>query len=280
MVRLERDLLALYLAQSRAIAQLTQSFEQTGVGYALFKGAAWRDELYDQPHVRSATDIDVLVDQSDLSGCRAQLAALGFTRATNGSRGHEETWVRGSVDIDLHWHVLAPGRMPQGTARELIGRRVKTPAGFWRLRDEDMVAVALMHLAVSKYVCSQHAGLNRVLDLLLAIRRLDIQWPQVVAAIRAARLGGAAWASLSWINCLLAAAPTYRVAGFPDGFEAAIRPGQWRARYLRFWIRHDLPGRLEPRAAWLVSMAFTLPMHDSLTSALEAARHRLRRRAA
>lgn len=274
--RREREALALYLAQSRTIQQLTQSFDQAGIRHALIKGTAWRDEIYDLPYARTATDIDLLVDETGLSTCRQRLADLGFACVTQGSRGHEETWVRGSVDIDLHWQILAPGRMPEAIVGDVLGRRVRTPGGFWRLCNEDMVAILLMHLAVSKYVCSRHAGLNRILDLLLATRRLPIDWQRVAEAGYRARLSGAVWATVCWVNRMAAAVSAPFASCFPPQFSLAVRPGPWRARYLMYWVSGDLPGMLEPRVAWFVRYAFTLPMHDTLRAACVAVLTRLR----
>jgi len=267
---IERGATALYMVQTTAVRDVAAA----QIRYAIMKGLAWRDQLYARPHVRLAADIDILVERAHLDAARARLHTLGFRRAGDGQSAHEETWTRGSADVDLHWDLLAPGRVPVALASDMLGRRV-TRNGVDGLCDEDMVALLLMHTAISKYVCCEHSALSRVVDLLRALRELPIDWRAVTATITACELRGAAWATAYWIDLLSAGHPDVR--GLPPATERGFMPGAWRRRYLEAWVRRDLPGRLESRFSTLVQIAFTLPMHDSLASAWRAVTARLAR---
>ena len=47
---------------------------------------------------------------------------------------HEATFRRGAVDIDLHWHLLRPGRTRVDLTAELLARRQRIK-GQWGLSD-------------------------------------------------------------------------------------------------------------------------------------------------
>ncbi len=265
-----------FMVQSLALRQLGQALDGLPLPHLVFKGVALRDELYVQPHVRSATDIDVLVHPADRDAAGRVLESLGFVHTGDFSSAHEETWQRGSVDVDLHWDVLAPGRTRESLVDGLLARKVRSPA-CWRPCDEDTVMLMLLHPAVTKYVCSPHVGLNRVADLLRLVHQRDIDWVVVSERIRQTGLSAAAWAMLTWVDQLVAGPSASFADSIPQAFRETLRPGPLRAAYLRGWITHDLPGRMVDRADWLVRIGFTLPFHDNLADAFRASSHRLRR---
>ena len=119
--------------------------------------------------------------------------------------------------------------------------------------------------AITKYVCSRHMGLNRVLDYLLFTQARSIDWVAVAQRLDEAGLKTAGWCTLRWIQLLV---PDAAIS--PVSFTATIKPGKLRAAYLNYWIDHDLPGLLLDRASWLIQAAFTLPMHDKLSDARRA----------
>lgn len=276
LVNFDRAARVLSMAQGHAVRQLGAALDTQAIPFAVLKGVAIRDELYGAPHLRPATDVDLLIRPQDRVRTGELLAAQGFVHTGDRSSAHEETWQRGSVDIDLHWDVLAPGRTRRPLVDELLARRTH-PKQLWRLGDEDTVALMLLHPAVTKYVCSPHVGLNRVVDFLLFVRSRPIDWNQVAAVIGEAGLTGGAWCMLSWIDMLADVSSPQGCPEVPDEFRRQLQPGPLRSAYLRVWLKRDWPGRLVGRADWLVRMAFTLPFHDSLTDALRAIRHRATR---
>ena len=267
---------ASFLLQTHAMRQIAPALDEKGLSHLVFKGVATRMELYREPHVRSATDIDLLIRRADRSMVAEVLKSLGFELAGGNSSAHEETWQRGSVDIDLHWDVLAPGRTRHSLVERALERRV-TASGGWRMSDEDTLVMMLLHPAVTKYVCSRHSGLNRVADLVRFVRGRPIDQELVVQRIRHAGLGGAAWATLTWVDLLLDQLPSNPEQTYLHSLRKCLQPGRLRSSYLRCWIVNDWPGRLEGRADGLIRTGFTLPFHDSLADVVRASSTRLGR---
>ena len=269
LVAARRSAGALYLVQSAALSQITAALDRENVGYAVLKGVATREEAYPSPPIRTAGDIDLLIAATDLPMANACITQLGFVAQATDST-HEITFSRGQVDIDLHWDILRPGRTRRPLVGALLAQRVRGPK-CWRLSDTDTVFMMLVHPAITKYVCSRHMGLNRVLDFLLFTQNRSVDWAGVAQRLDEAGLKTAAWCTLRWIGMLV---PDVALA--PATFLTIIRPGGRRAAYLNFWIAHDVPGRLLDRANWLIQAAFTLPMHDKLSDARRAFRARAR----
>lgn len=269
---------ASFLLQTHAMRQITQDFDEREILHLVFKGVATRMELYRVPHVRSASDIDLLINRADRGVVSEVLKSRGFVLAGDNASAHEETWQRGSVDIDLHWDVLAPGRTRYAMVPSLLEGRIRVSAG-WRMSDEDTVAMMLLHPAVTKYVCSRHAGLNRVADIVHFVRHRTMDPELVAQRIRSTGLVGAAWATLTWLDLLLKPWPSNPEQAFLHSLRESLQLGRLRAAYLRRWIANDWPGRLEGRADGLVRIGFTLPFHDSLADVIRASTSRLGRNA-
>lgn len=265
-----RQAVAHQLLQEAAMQALSAALEQAGIGYVWLKTAGVRRILYDTPGQRPSTDIDLLVHPEQRVAARHVIEAFGGRAWTSPSRSrHELAFSKGQVDIDLHWDVLAPGRLHGAVVDDLLERRVAAAFGY-RLEDNDVLFVALCHLAFAKYVCSPHAGLNRVLDILAAAQRLRIDVAVVATRLHRARAATAAWAVLHWIAMLTATLPPALVV-----LEQRLAPGPGRARYLHRWIASAWPRRLTGGGEVIIQLAFTLPLHDTVGDAVRAVRHRL-----
>lgn len=263
---------AQYLLQSHALRGVSDTFDRAGIVHAVLKGCAVREMLHRPPHLRSATDIDVLVRPDQRREAAQLLAGLGYYCIDEGASAHEQTWKRGRVDIDLHWDILAPGRTRAPVTEALLARRVRGPSG-WRLCDADTVAFMLLHPAVTKYVCSPHVGLNRVVDFVCFVRAQDIDWTEVGDRVRETGLAPAAWAMARWLQHL---------GAWPEG-EGAARalahwaPAHWRRAWLALWVDRDWPGRLTGHHDAWVALGFTLVFHETSRDLLAALRGRLAR---
>lgn len=262
-----RTAVARYLIELTALSEITVALEREAVVYAILKGVATREEAYATPALRTAGDIDLLVDMGSIAAAAKCICKLGFVAHSSDS-AHEITFSRGQVDVDLHWDILRPGRTRRPLVGSLLARRVQGPK-FWRLSDVDTVFLMLVHPAITKYVCSPHMGLNRVLDFLLFTQSRPVQWADVARRMDEAGLKTAGWCTMRWIQLLVPDAVTS-----PASFLTTIQPGKLRSAYLNFWLVHDLPGRLLDRANWLIQVAFTLPMHDKFSDAWQAFRAR------
>lgn len=254
-----------YLPQRAALEQINESFEAKGIAYLVVKGTQMRECVYPDPALRRAGDIDILVVPHDRQRAARGLLDLGYTYHQKAdSISHEALFVRGQVDIDLHWHLMRPGRTRVDMTEGFLARRQRANA-IWGLSDNDALFVMLTHPAFAKYVCSPSMGLGRVADFMLWIQRSTVDWPAVVESLHRAGLKTAAWTMLSWFQML--AQP--EAAKTMDEWLVALRPGRLRAGYLRSWLTHDLPTRW---FEWphLIQLGFTLPLHDRPADALHA----------
>ena len=287
--QIRRGTLMLQLLQEQAMTAVAAAFEAAGVNYVFLKTAGTRRELYDDPGTRPSTDIDILVEPEQRHHARAAIESLGGVAwAQQGESAHEIAFRLGSVDIDLHWDLLAPGRLRGEVAERILRRRVTARIG-WRPEDTDVLFIQLVHLAFAKHVCSPHAGLNRVTDALLALRRLQPDQAMLDQRLRQAGCANAAWASAYWIAMLAAPIEGERRAGVPPGRSGGneavwltelmhrLAPSSARSAYLRQWLVNDWPGRLSGRHEWLVRMAFTLALHDAFSDAARATYRKLLR---
>jgi hypothetical protein len=254
-----------YLAQRASLDRLDRLFEAEGIRYVAMKGAHVRECVYPDPALRPASDIDMLIAPADRRHAARILLDAGYTvHPEPANISHEATFTHGAVDIDLHWHILRPGRTRIELTTELLARRQRVN-GLWGLSDDDTVFLMLTHPAFAKYVCSPNMGLGRVADFLLWIQRRPVDWPAVLEQLDRAGLRTAAWAMLNWFRML---APPDAHATL-DGWIDSVRPGRLRAAYLRQWLVHDLPSRWLNRP-FLIQFGFTLPLHDQPGDALHA----------
>jgi putative nucleotidyltransferase-like protein len=265
---------ARYLAQQDAIHALDRVFESAGIRYAVMKGAAIRERIHADPSIMLANDIDVLVAPADRVAATALLAGAGFkVHLDPANISHEILLHSDSAEIDLHWNILRPGRTRMDVTAELLSRRVRVN-GFWTLSDTDSTFLMLIHPVFSKYICSPHMGLARVMGFLLWLTKAQPYWPRVLEMLGRAGLKTAAWAMLGWY---LALAPD-SLRPFLSEWRDSVRPGLLRAAYLDLWLRHNLPSRLigYPPA---IQFGLTAFLHDHPSDALIAYRgwHRARR---
>jgi hypothetical protein len=266
-----------YLAQRAALEKLDGLFGAEGIPYIAMKGAHVRECVYPDPALRPASDVDLLIAPADRRRAARALIDTGCTvHADPANISHEATFSQGLVDIDLHWHMLRPGRTRVDLTGELLARRQRVN-GLWGLSDPDTLFLMLTHPAFAKYVCSPNMGLARVADFLLWINQRPVDWPRVLCLLERTGLRTAAWTMLTWFRTL---APADAHATL-DAWRADVRPGRLRAVYLRQWLARDLPTR------WLdlpllIQLGFTLPLHDragDLRHALHGLRAAKRNRA-
>ena len=246
-----------YLAQRAALDQVDGLFETEAIPYVVIKGTHVREHVYPDPALRAASDIDILIEPADRRRAARVLIEAGYTvHADPANISHEATFSLGAAHIDLHWHMLRPGRTRVDLTGELIARRQRVN-GLWGLSDTDTLFLMLTHPAFAKYVCSPNMGLARVADFLLWIHHRPVDWPAVRRLLERAGLKTAAWTLLGWFRSL---APADAQATL-DAWLADVRPGRIRAAYLRQWLAHDLPSRWLDRP-FLIQVGFTLPLHD------------------
>lgn len=245
---------ASYLVQRDALVRIDAAFGAASVQYAVFKGIHVRELVYDDPALRSASDIDILIARSQRDLAARTLIRQGFQLYPDAEIvSHEASFHDQNVSIDLHWHIMRPGRTRTDVTDSFLARR-RWENFFWGLDHTDALFTLLVHPAFAKYVTSPYALLCRLVDLSRWLRTCDVDWDKTLTLLDCAGLKTAAWAVLRWTSWLMGpVAP-------PDILER-LEPGRWRTRYLRYWVEQNLPSRWL-RYPLLIQIAFTLALHD------------------
>ncbi len=121
--------------------EIKLKFDDAGIRVAPIKGFAYR-EFYGDLALRPMSDIDLLVPKSHFATAEEILRSEDFS-AIDSSRGnsalhHAQTFKRNGVAIDLHRHIIQPGRTRMSMTE--IWQRAN--------RSElDIVDLALIHVA-------------------------------------------------------------------------------------------------------------------------------------
>lgn len=264
----------LYLVQQQAMRRLRTLLDAQGVQHLVFKGGHIRERLYEEPALRPATDLDVLVPLPQRRKALEVFRAAGYGVASGPQNiSHEICLDDSRVVVDLHWDLLRPGRTRQPLAQDFLDGR-QDYGSHWGPRAAATLFLMLVHPVFTKYVTTPQAMLVRVLDLFWWLHLYPPEWDELDDWLDRAGLYTAAWVSLEW-------ARRFGDLPVPADFQRRIAPGPRRRRYLHYWIDHNLPGRLLGRQ-WMVQLGFTLPVHDRVADVWRVLRrtHRARREAA
>lgn len=253
---------ARYLAQKHALKRIDAAFGAASVRYAVFKGVHVRELVYDDPTLRPVSDIDILIARNQRDLAARTLVRYGFELRPDAEIvSHEAAFQNQHVIIDLHWHIMRPGRTRTDVTDSFLGRR-RWEGFFWGLDHTDAVFTLLVHPAFAKYVTSPHAILCRLVDLSRWLRTCDVDWDKTLTMLDHAGLKTAAWTVLSWASWLMGSVA-------PSDILERLEPGHLRARYLRYWVEQNLPSRWL-RYPLLIQIAFTLLLHDCPSDAMMA----------
>lgn len=256
---------AMYLAQSAALKELDGLFESQTIPYVVMKGGLARELVYNDPTLRPATDLDILIHPAQRELATKVLLEAGFTFHPDPENiSHEATFSRAGVDIDLHWDILRPGRTRIELAPVFLLNRQRY-RGFWGLDETHAAFMMLVHPAFAKYVCSPNMSLVRVVDFIHWTHLRHIDWAALVNLLADAGLKTAAWMQLHWFLMLQGKDGL----DAPDTFLRAIQPGPVRSRYLNYWLEHDLPTRYLHKPLW-IQLGLTLFLHDRVPDAWRA----------
>lgn len=249
---------ALHLARRAALARASHALEEAALDYVVFKGAHLTPLLYSNPTLRPALDVDVLVRARHQEQAIDALTNVGFElhhRAETAS--HELNLTDGAAWIDLHWHLLRPGRMRAPVEEEIISTRERAGGereSYWVPSTTWTTVIMLVHNAVTDTV---NGRAIRAVDLQRWITRAgrSIDWDDVANKVDRMGLRAAAWATLYWTDSLLGLA-------LDESVWRAFAPPRLQQAYLRAWMAAD-PAKLYQRHPQLVRAGFGLAMHDT-----------------
>jgi Uncharacterised nucleotidyltransferase len=261
----QRQQLAHQLLQDTVARTASDALNRESISFVWLKAAAVRNELYRSPGLRPSTDLDLLVSPVDRErAIRALVSAGGSCVGSATPSSHEQVVQLRSVDLDVHWSVLAPGRLRESVTEEILRDRIVTDSGA-RPSNQHMLALALIHPAFAKHVCSRHMGLNRVADTLRMLRAWDFEAEDLVKLTK--RWGGftGARASLYWLSII---SDSVCMSQLNKAFT--VSAASWRDRYLARQIDQNWPDRWVDRSRWVLGLTFSVWLQDSPTDALKA----------
>ena len=262
---------ARFLLQQNAIKEIDGTLSRAGIEYVLFKGAANRQLVYDNPAIRACHDVDILVRDSDRLSAASALISRGFSAILDPiGIGRGIILRRHDIDIDLHWGLLRAGRLRHEFVEDVLADRRRV-TDCWVPCAEDTLFFLLVHPAFAKHLSAYGMGLHRVLDIVLWLERQSVDWAKIINRLSATGVRTAAWATLTWMQLLIPATKTPLLTDIPGELE----PGPTRRRLLGAWLRNDLHSRLE-NLHWVRLLAFSTLLHDSISDLFRAAGGRFR----
>ena len=248
---------ALYLAQHAALQEVHTALTKEGVAYAVIKGAALREAIYDVPALRTCHDIDLLCHPDDRLQAASLLTDIGFEAAPLArSISRELVLSRNDVDIDLHWALLREGRLRNEDVPGILSRRDMT-GGVFVPSAEDTLFLLLVHPPFAKHLAGWDMGLHRVVDIVNFLTVIQFDWGRVRSALVENGVSSAAWATLRWTQMLTYPQPLPLL----EEMLAELRPGSAKAWWLEHWLESDLSARFSGRH-WMRLLGFSPLLHD------------------
>lgn len=244
-----------YIGQLQAMRTVTKILDNNSIVHAFFKGAHTKEAVYQNPAARYSCDIDLIVAEEDRVKVIEILMREGFEyQAIPKNLSHEASLVKNRIYLDLHWHILRPGRIPKSLTEELLKTRIRQN-GYWSLGIESHLFILLVHPVFTQYLSIPHGSLILFLDLVLWLRQ-PIDWDEVSSLLEKTGLRSAAWITLEYLRLFTGTTA-------PPSFMQILRLHPVKRWYLRQWIQRDLPGRLK-ETPFIPKLFFTLFAHDSL----------------
>lgn len=251
-----------YLLQHHNLALVKTIMEEANIAHVIYKGADTREHLYEEPALRPAVDIDILIpEQHKIAAIKAfkKYGFMLYAQADNIS--HEANLIKGNTSIDLHWDILRPGRTRVPMANSLLLSRMDH-GHYWGMGDEATLFVLLVHPVFAKYSTAPQASLIRIVDLSVLLAKNNLDWQEVIKLLDQAGLKTAAWITIQWYVLLTHCQP-------PPQLMSAIKPGKVRQKYLNYWLKKNLSSKLIETPTY-IQLGFTLPAHDQWRDAIRA----------
>lgn len=238
------------------------AFEERGIRYLAFKGLQFADLIYPDTNNRPGNDLDLLVHREDRARAVGAICAMGLPAQPNRHTiSHECIFDAAGLEIDLHWHLVRPGRTRNEIADELLATARETH-GYRAPDTTGSVLIMLIHPLLTGRPFADDFKLIRFVDLAFALRSLDPDWERILRILRDNGIEFVAWLMLTWCRQLTD-------QGAPDAILRQLAPGPVRRTYLRRWTDHRLPDWvIHNRAPSL--LGFSLPLYRRCGDAVHA----------
>jgi hypothetical protein len=183
-----RRIAARLLFTHTALAGIVSELSAAAIPVIVLKGACLGTLVYRSIAIREMNDLDLLVPREHLQAAVDVLRAIGYEAVRPFSvavdarvRHHIETFVNGTISVDVHWNITLPGQPYSIDPAELWARAVPLPvagAATLRLCTEDL----LLHLCVhTSYHHEFSCGLRPFCDIAAVIAHdpSGIDWDAV-----------------------------------------------------------------------------------------------------
>ena len=247
---------ALYLMQKKTIIELDALLEKERIPYVLFKGTHTRELVYDEPAFRPAVDIDLLVSDNDKLRTIRLLSANDYALGPNQETvSHEVGLVKNNVHIDLHWHIMRPGRTRIELTELFLQSRQRYDF-FWGLDNETTLLVLLSHPVFTKYATGPQSSIIWFVDLKEWISKRTINWQRLLQLLEDSGLKTPAWIMATVLDDLTG-------CQLPVFVQQAVTPNNLKNLLLQKWLKMNLSDRFADHP-FLSKYIFTLLAHDSI----------------
>jgi hypothetical protein len=243
-----------YLAQKKTVLELDNLFAVEKIRYAVIKGVHIREVVYATPAYRPSIDIDILIHPSDKYRTVHTLCVNGYSLISEPANiSHEVSLTRDNVQIDLHWHIMRPGRTRIELTELFLQSRQRCNF-FWALDQKAVLLILLTHPVFTKYSTAPRSSLVRLIDLKRWIETQQIDWNKLLKLLEDAGMKTAAWITASHLTNLTG-------CQLPEFFLKATLPANPKRFLLTRWLDLNLSSRLANYPI-LAKYIFTLLAHD------------------
>ncbi|MBQ7172509.1 MAG: nucleotidyltransferase family protein [Clostridia bacterium] len=152
--------------QRQVFEQISETFDKAAIPYLPLKGMVIR-QLYPEPWMRTAGDLDILVKQEDLTRAGELLTAIGAKHKEKEEKHDRTFFFATGVMLELHYRLLEDERA-NGAKDALDGiwehvERVDKDRFEYRMKDEWFYYYHLVHAA--KHLQEGTCGIRPFLDL-------------------------------------------------------------------------------------------------------------------
>jgi Uncharacterised nucleotidyltransferase len=255
---------ARYMVQKQALITLDRLFESERIPYVVFKGAHIREIVYADPAYRPAADIDLLISPREKGRAVQALCATGYVLGHDPTIiSHEVSLSKGNVHLDLHWHIMRPGRTRIDLTEQILETRQRRNF-FWAPDNEMALLVMLVHPVFTKYSTAPQSSIVRLADLRRWLATQTTDWPRLLQLLEHTGMKTAAWITAT----VLADLTGIRL---PAAVYEAIKPPQPKRFLLQKWLDLNLSAKFADYP-FLAKYVFTLLAHDSLGDMLRFVR--------
>jgi hypothetical protein len=219
------------VAQENAALGVIQVLTQAGVDVILLKGADLRLRVYESPADRPMLDLDLLIRKSHLAQALQALGQLGYTRNrffNDRCPGYWEHFgneltlnppdVNG-LQVDLHWAIWEIADFYRLSSPALWQRSLKVSYQGLPVKllapEHALIYLCLHALSHFQADMLKHFNIWHIIDISLALTRLDLDWPQFLH-------------DAGKFHCM---APIYRVFREVNNLLPGVMP---------FWVQREL----------------------------------------